>query len=148
MNLYILILIVPLDIWIVYFLTMFGKVGGLFIAIAVYSGVLTTMVWVAFSLSNWMIVLGASLFAFSDVTLAFNKFYTEILYQHFIILFTYWAGQMLIMFGWIEMSRGGWAGLDEMGKKLVEDGKKKVEKMVNRIVKEGDKSMMKMKKEE
>jgi len=54
------------------------------------------------SLNHLMISAGVILFAISDSILSIRLFYYKFDYSDFLVLMTYWPGQMLICYGWIQ----------------------------------------------
>lgn len=75
--------------------------GELMIPVFVYIFVIMTMVWRSFlqretSKFALFAFLGALLFAFSDTTIAYDKFYGSFEYSKILIIITYWSAQYLI----------------------------------------------------
>lgn len=78
--------------------------GTLWLPVALYATVIGAMLIVALHLTKfggggWLIATGAFLFVVSDFFIAFNKFYTPVPYNHWIVMITYIAAQFLIVRG-------------------------------------------------
>ena len=90
-----------LAVGIAFYILIYSNLGDYKIAVAVYMFVILAMVWRAFAqrkidkfanLAFW----GALLFMFSDMNIAFDKFYISYEYSSIVIMLTYWLGQFLI----------------------------------------------------
>lgn len=91
--------------------TLFPKLGPLKIPVLVYAIVITTMLYFAFKGSlKWnnnagnSVLLGALFFVSSDSILAFNKFYSPIPLNSFLIMATYIAAQYFIVNGILNLN--------------------------------------------
>ncbi len=85
--------------------------GAMRLPVTVYALVISTMLFFAFKGSlNWKkpagnyVLLGALFFVMSDSILAFNKFYTPIPYNSFLIMSTYCIAQGLIVTGILKLN--------------------------------------------
>ena len=93
--------LILLTIGIAFFILIYSGLGDMKIAVAVYMLVILAMVWRAFAqrkidkFAN-LAFLGALLFMFSDMNIAFDKFYISYEHSSLVIMVTYWAGQFLI----------------------------------------------------
>ena len=91
--------------------TLFPKLGPLKIPVLVYAIVITIMLYFAFKGSlKWnnnagnSVLLGALFFVSSDSILAFNKFYSPIPLNSFLIMATYIAAQYFIVNGILNLN--------------------------------------------
>jgi uncharacterized membrane protein YhhN len=92
--------------------TLFPKLGPLKIPVLVYAIVISSMLYFAFKgsfiwtkLPNNPILLGAVFFVTSDSILAFNKFYSPIPFDSFLIMLTYIAAQYFIVNGILKLNQ-------------------------------------------
>lgn len=85
------------------FLLLNGKVGRMSIPVVIYATVIGTMMWRAAArygepkLTNFslqMALVGACVFGASDSMIAINKFYAPIPGARYLIIVTYWVGQL------------------------------------------------------
>ncbi|MDD6253035.1 MAG: lysoplasmalogenase family protein [Candidatus Cryptobacteroides sp.] len=75
--------------------------GVLRIGCGVYSGLISIMVGTALLQRDFVFTLGALLFLFSDMILAWNKFVAPVEYSGALIMIPYYSGQLLI---WLRAS--------------------------------------------
>jgi uncharacterized membrane protein YhhN len=77
--------------------------GGdtLFVAVAVYSLIISAMVVTAFGTASWLAAAGAALFALSDVLIAYDRFVRPVERADLPIMVTYHSGQLLLVGGLI-----------------------------------------------
>lgn len=78
-----------------------SKEPDLLIPVLVYIFVIITMVWRSFLQRNsakfaFLAFLGAILFAFSDSTIAYDRFHEDFEYSKIVIITAYWSAQYLI----------------------------------------------------
>ena len=92
--------------------TLFPKLGPLKIPILIYATVITTMLYFAFKGSlKWtkkfgeLILVGAIFFVGSDSILAFDKFYSPIPFNSFLIMSTYTLAQYFIVSGILKLNQ-------------------------------------------
>jgi uncharacterized membrane protein YhhN len=92
--------------------TLFPKLGPLKIPVLVYAIVISSMLYFAFKgsfiwtkLANNPILVGAVFFVTSDSILAFNKFYSPIPFDSFLIMLTYIAAQYFIVNGILKLNQ-------------------------------------------
>lgn len=79
----------------------YPNLGELTLPVFAYIFVIMTMVWRSFLQRNsakyaLLALIGALLFAFSDTTIAYDKFYDPFDYSKILIITTYWSAQYLI----------------------------------------------------
>lgn len=93
--------------------TLLPSLGDLKIPVVVYALVISTMLFFAFKGSlSWLkpaknyILLGAIIFVSSDSILAFDKFYSPIPMNNFLIMATYLVAQYLIVAGILKLNKG------------------------------------------
>jgi len=81
----------------------FPGLGKMTVPVLVYMAVITSMVWRAGSrigmadgwrTAQWLGLAGATIFMCSDAMIAWNKFYNPIPGERFLIMATYWIGQL------------------------------------------------------
>ena len=77
--------------------TLLGN-GDIVLAIAVtaYISVILTMGWTSFRVGTPIAVAGAMMFIVSDTVLAINRFIVDVVYEHQIIMFTYYGAQLCL----------------------------------------------------
>lgn len=77
------------------------NLGQLFIPVIIYMAVLLFMAIAALltKKSNLYMTLGGMFFVISDSLIGFNKFYQTIEYNNFLVMFTYYTAQYLLVFG-------------------------------------------------
>ena len=98
--------LIPIAVWVI--LTYFVVLPGLesmTLPVLAYVIVIGGMVWRAASRvgshgephwSEWLGMIGAFLFAFSDSLLALNRFYSPFASARYIVILIYWAGLVLL----------------------------------------------------
>ena len=71
--------------------------GGypLIVAVFIYIVFITSMVWISILTENPFIIMAASLFYFSDATLAWDRFIKPLKYRHYLVMSTYFLAQYL-----------------------------------------------------
>ncbi|KZE64279.1 hypothetical protein AWM68_14410 [Fictibacillus phosphorivorans] len=65
------------------------------VAVFIYIVCITSMVWVSILTENPFIIMAASLFYFSDATLAWDRFIKPLKYRHYLVMSTYFLAQYL-----------------------------------------------------
>jgi uncharacterized membrane protein YhhN len=65
------------------------------VAVLTYIVFITSMVWVSILTENPFIIMAASLFYFSDATLAWDRFIKPLKYRHYLVMSTYFLAQYL-----------------------------------------------------
>ncbi|MEK4243906.1 lysoplasmalogenase [Psychrobacillus sp. FSL K6-2684] len=68
------------------------------VAVVLYIAVILTMGWNAFQTGNKFVIIGATLFIFSDSILAINKFIIDVPYEHALVMLSYYGAQFLFAF--------------------------------------------------
>jgi uncharacterized membrane protein YhhN len=98
--------------------TLFPKLGTLKIPVLLYATVITTMLYFAFKGSlKWtekfgdLILVGAIFFVGSDSILAFDKFYSPIPFNSFLIMSTYCIAQYFIVSGILKLNQKNYNNL-------------------------------------
>lgn len=88
------------------------SLGELTIPVFVYALVISTMLLFALKgfliwqkPASWYVLLGAIVFVSSDSILAFDKFYSPIMYNSFFIMVTYILAQYLIVVGILKLNQ-------------------------------------------
>ena len=99
-------LAVPFLIWIVWALiTLWAGLGSMKIPVAVYTVAIFVMMWRAAAIVyaqerpsgwDWAVMIGATLFAFSDTLIALDRFGDPVDGVRIPIILTYWTAQTLI----------------------------------------------------
>ncbi len=91
--------------------TLFPKLGALKIPVLIYAITITTMLYFAFKGSlKWtqkmgnQVLIGAIFFVSSDSILAFDKFYTPVPFNSFLIMSTYIVAQYFIVSGILKLN--------------------------------------------
>lgn len=80
--------------------------GELLIPVSAYLTVITLMgVSALWSSLNWKVMAGALFFIASDTALALSIFKTPLPFSSYIVMFTYYAAQLLIVFGMIDSQK-------------------------------------------
>lgn len=101
-----LVAAIPFAAWVAWAsVVLMPHLGDFQIPVTVYTIVILVMMWRATSLVlgeqapstwDWLAMLGAMLFGFSDTLIALNKFHETIEGVRIPIILTYWGGQALI----------------------------------------------------
>ena len=73
-----------------------GSVGA---GVGIYSVAICAMLFFALVQGSFIFALGAILFVFSDFVLAWNKFVEPVEYAGYLIMVSYYVGQLLIFWG-------------------------------------------------
>ncbi|MEA3450643.1 MAG: lysoplasmalogenase [Bacteroidota bacterium] len=96
-----IVALILLAVGISFFIFIYTGLGDLKIAVAIYMLVILTMVWRAFAQRKTdkfahLAFFGALLFMFSDMNIAFDKFYITYEHSSLVIMITYWFAQFMI----------------------------------------------------
>jgi uncharacterized membrane protein YhhN len=97
-------LALPFLVWIAWALyTLWSGLGSMQVPVAAYTLAIFVMMWRAAALvfaaekpqtADWAVMVGASLFAFSDTLIALDRFHAPIDGVRIPIILTYWAAQL------------------------------------------------------
>ena len=87
---------------VVYWL-LYPGLGKMALPVLIYIVVILIMSWRSMAQNDYdkkavFAVAGSLLFVVSDSLIAFNKFYVEIQYAHYLIMISYWAAQGLLFY--------------------------------------------------
>jgi len=96
------------------FLFLHSGLGKMALPVGIYITVVCSMMWRAcaciekdseLSKYQWAAAIGAITFAFSDTCIAFNKFYKPFDAAKYIIMITYWGGQLGLTYSALRFSK-------------------------------------------